>query len=233
MVKKIFLMFIASISFILLLSAPTFAGNGAPSGSHYNLNIIGMSKDKNADMTGSNGHVIFVNLDGNTKIMLCESGVGGACTDVDGFQVLDADGTDGVASFALPNPDPTNSGTTTYSVFARALGKPGGSSKTTTCATDPTTGETVCSVITLELKRTKGQSVFQNVSKYLLYIYVDLNGDGVLERYNLFNDKLQDYFWSYDNTGLRIAQFRFYPCATIVPDPTDPNGAQIDTACFK
>jgi len=25
---------------------------------------------------------------------------------------------------ALPNPDPTNSGTTTYSVWARALGKP-------------------------------------------------------------------------------------------------------------
>jgi hypothetical protein len=34
--------------------------------------------------------------------------------------VLDGNGTDGVAAFQLPNPDPTNSGTTTYSVWARA-----------------------------------------------------------------------------------------------------------------
>lgn len=28
-------------------------GNGAPCGPHYNLNIIGMSKDKNAEMIGT------------------------------------------------------------------------------------------------------------------------------------------------------------------------------------
>jgi hypothetical protein len=31
-------------------------GNGAPTGSHYNLNIIGVPKDKDADMTGNSGH---------------------------------------------------------------------------------------------------------------------------------------------------------------------------------
>ena len=46
------------------------------------------------------------------------------------FLVLDANGTDGEASFELPNPDPTGSGTTVYSVFARALGTPGGKSLT-------------------------------------------------------------------------------------------------------
>jgi hypothetical protein len=29
------------------------AGNGAPSGPHYNLDIIGVSKSKTADMVGS------------------------------------------------------------------------------------------------------------------------------------------------------------------------------------
>ncbi|MEK7133540.1 MAG: hypothetical protein AAB804_00550 [Patescibacteria group bacterium] len=216
-------------------------GNGAPSGAHYNLNIIGVPKGKTADMTGNSGHRIFVPLVGKTNIWLCESGVDAACAGVDGFQVLDANGTDGSASFALPNPDPDGDGTTVYSVFARALGKPGGSSVTTTCATGPGadgvlgTGddETLCSVISMELTRDKGKSTFDNVSKYLLYIYADVDGDGNLERVPLFGSQLEDYFWEYDNHGLKLAQLRFYECATIVPDASDPNGAQIDTACFQ
>jgi len=152
---------------------------------------------------------------------------------VSGFKVLDGNGTDGTASFALPNPDPDGDGTTVYSVFARALGKPGGSSRTTTCATDPTDGELVCSGIYMELTRDKGKSKFDNVSKYLLYIYADIDDDGDVERVALFSDKLKDYFWEYDNKGLRLAQLRFYECATIVPDPDDPDGAQIDTECFE
>src|SRR5213083_3736619 len=53
------------------LSATTVAaaqkamtGNGAPSGAHYNLNIIGVSKDKTATMTTGDGHRIFVQLNG-------------------------------------------------------------------------------------------------------------------------------------------------------------------------
>ena len=88
---------------------------------HYNLNIIGVPKAKTADMTGDSGHRIFVPLTGKVSISLKEGD----------FQVLDANGTDGKASFQLPNPDPDNDGTTLYSVYARALGKPGGSSATT------------------------------------------------------------------------------------------------------
>src|SRR5262245_53408362 len=49
---------------VVATAAPAFAqpGNGAPSGSHYNLNIIGTKKEKSGDMTGSNRHVIFVAL---------------------------------------------------------------------------------------------------------------------------------------------------------------------------
>lgn len=182
-------------------------GNGAPSGSHYTLNIIGVSQDKSSAMDGNNGSRIFVPLWGSTKINLS----------VGDFGVLDANGTDGVAAFQLPNPDPENDGVTEYSVYARALGTPGGSSTTTTCATDPVTGEEVCSTEQMVLVRSKGKSTFENVSRELLYVYVDLDGDGVTERYNLFNDRLEDYFWDYDNKGLKVAQLRFYE------QPTDVN----------
>jgi len=197
-------------------------GNGAPSGGHYTLNIIGVPRNKTADMTGDNGHRIFVPLFGNPRIMLSEGA---------DFGVLDANGTDGTAAFQLPNPDPDGDGVTVYSVFARALGTPGGNSLTTTCAIDPLDGSEVCSVITLTLERGKGKSSFENVSKYLLYIYADVNHDGVLDRVGLFDSSLQSYFWDYDNRGLKLAQLRFYDCSTTVPAATDPTGAQT-TACF-
>jgi hypothetical protein len=211
----------ATNTFVRPLSVQT--GNGAPSGGHYNLNIIGVSRNKTASMTGDDGHRIFVPLWGNPKIMLTEG---------PDFAVLDANGTDGEASFQLPNPDPDGTGTTVYSVFARALGTPGGKSLTTTCAIDPVDGSEVCSVTTLTLERSKGKSTFDNVSKYLLYIYADIDGDGVLDRVPLFDSSLTGYFWDYDNQGLKVAQLRFYECSTTVPVATDPNGPQT-TTCFQ
>jgi hypothetical protein len=166
-------------------AARSRTGNGGPSGAHYNLNIIGVSKAKSSDMSGNNGHRIFVPLAGRSKIMLAQGD----------FQVLDANGTDGEAAFQLPNPDPENDGVTEYSVFARALGKPGGSSTTTTCATDTVTGDDYCSIYSMVLVRDKGKSSFSNVSRELLYVYADLDGDGSVERYPLFDDAMEDYCW--------------------------------------
>lgn len=179
-------------------------GNGALSGSHYDLNIIGVSNPKNVNMSGGDGHRIFVAFSGSTKIGLTEGD----------FAVIDANGTDGTATFQLPNPDPDGDGVTSYSVYARALGTPGGSSTTTTCAIDPKTGETVCSNQTMVLVRSSGGSKFTNVSKALLYVTADVNGDGVIDHVPLFDDRLQDYFWQYDNNGLRLAQLRFYDVPT-------------------
>jgi hypothetical protein len=184
----------------------TTTGNGAPSGSHYNLNIIGVKDAKNVSFNGGDGHRIFVPLAGSTKILLNEGD----------FAVLDANGTDGSASFQLPNPDPENDGITEYSVYARALGTPGGSSKTTTCATDPTTGDLYCSVESMVLVRNSGGSKFSNVSKQLLYVYADIDGDGTIDRVPLFGDQLEDYYWQYDNNGLKVAQLRFYQVTTNV-----------------
>jgi hypothetical protein len=218
-------------------AAPAFADNGAPSGSHYNLNIIGVPHDKTADMTGTQGHTIFVALTGKSTIHLCESGADANCGS-GSYEVLDRNATDANgALLALPNPDVDGDGTTTYSVFARALGKPGGGAKITTCATqldDPTTplvdeSGVECSLLTLELKRDTGQSKFDNVTKYLLYIYADIDEDGDVERVPLFADGFENFLWGYDNNGLRLAQLRFYPCSSTVPSPTSPTGPTTST----
>jgi hypothetical protein len=216
--RKLFLVLLA----IGLLAAPTFAGTGnlAPSGAHYNLNIHGVSGDgKTAPMTNTDGHSIFVPLNGKATIWLKPG---------DDFQVLDANGTDqNGAAFQLPNPDPNNTGTTYYSVYARYLGKPNLTpTMMQTCATDPqitnpNTGlpEVVCSMSVLPMDNTKRPQKFDNVTKYLLYIYYDIDSDGTVERVPLFSSELSDYFWGYDNYGLKLAQLRFYWIPTTVPDP--------------
>lgn len=211
--KKITCFLILLLILSTLMPGFAGAGNGAPTGAHFNLNIIGVSNDKSESMDSGSGHVIFVPLVGTSKIMLTEGEYG----------VIDKNGTDGSASFMLPNPDPDNNGVTEYSVFARALGKPGGASEMTTGATyiDPDTGEelVIMSIISAEFNRSNGKQTFVNVSKELLYIYADYDFDGDLDRVNLFNSALEDYFWKYDNNGLKVLQLRFYPIPTEVPDP--------------
>jgi hypothetical protein len=109
---------------------------------------------------------------------------------------------------------------TAYSVFARALAKPGGQAIITTCATDEQTGETVCSTESVLLVRATGKSLWQNVTKELTSIVTfcteDLNfgvancdaGDSI--RISLFAGDLEEWFWKYQNNGLRLAQIRFY-----------------------
>ncbi len=138
--KKLIAIALAVVLVLTLGSAVALAGNGLPdeaTGKHYNLNIIGVKNPKTADMDGSNGHVIFVNLSGHTKIELMEAPEG------ESFKVLDANGTDGPAVFQLPDPgldpynvaDPGEADTISdYSVFVRPLGKPGGWATITTCA---------------------------------------------------------------------------------------------------
>lgn len=208
-----------SINMTALVSGASTSttGNGAPSGTHYTLNIIGVPKTKTADMTGDNGRRIFVPENGKTKINLTEGD----------YQVLDANGTDGTAAFQLPNPDPDANGTTSYSVYVRALGKPGGYANMQTCYTD-TTG-TWCAVdftggvSQITVSRTKGKSTFTNVSKDLLYVDYCTSWDLTdptnpvclsVTQVPLFSQDAS-YFWDYDNNGLKLAQFRFYEVPTV------------------
>ena len=195
--------------------APSLAtattGNGAPSGAHYTLNIIGVAKAKNPDMSGG-GNVIFVALGTKsgapvtTKIMLEQSAAAGE------FAVLDKNGTDGEAKFSLPAPG-------TYTVWARALGTPGGQAKITTCVTDVTgtiADGDICSTLNEVFVRGTGKSSFRNVTTALTTITLDAvaDADAVTAcggtTVGLFDPCLQGYFWQYDNNGLKLLQVRFY-----------------------
>lgn len=189
---------------LLISSSAIAAGAGNTGGGCYNLQIIAQ-KEKTVDMTGTSGHSLFILMNGRTKILLQEGD----------FSVLDRNGTDGTAAFRLPNPDPTNSGTTVYSVFARVVGKPGSRIDMATCAFDAA-GELFCSGDTLSLSRIAGTSKFQNVSQQLLYIYQDIDGDGTIDRVPLFDSRLQDYFWQVDSQGRSHLQLRFCPMSTVV-----------------
>jgi hypothetical protein len=205
-------------------------GNGAPSGAHYTLNLIGVPKDKSAEFSGGNGRRIFVDLGrsgtSNTRINL---GPGE-------FAVIDANGTDGTAAFQLPNPDPDGDGTTLYSVYLRVLGKPGGKGTLQSCYEDDL--GTWCAadfdggVAPLPLERTKGGAPkFTNVSKDLLYVDYclawDAGPDTVpgteddvctdVDQIGLFSDELLSYYWSFDNQGLKLVQLRFYEVPTDTP----------------
>ncbi|PYQ52086.1 MAG: hypothetical protein DMF78_11870 [Acidobacteria bacterium] len=197
----------------MALATPAQAGNGAPSGPHYNLNIIGVSKGKTSPMTSSDRHTIFVALGtkddsvesriylGEGDFQVCDGNAFDTATSCNGTRIASQG-----AAFQLPSP----AGTTSYEIFARGLGKPGGQTTMTTCATDPLTLEVVCSTENVVLVRNTGKPTFKNVTSELTTIVADINGDGILERIALFSGGLQDFFWQYDNQQLRLAQLRFY-----------------------
>jgi hypothetical protein len=181
-------------------------GNGAPSGAHYNLNIIGMDRDSDADGTNGSGHRIFVPLYGNAKIMLTEGD----------FEVLDYNGLDGEAAFALPAADADCDGESDYSAYVRGLGR--GSSTIETCFTDKVTGDLMCSGTEVTVIEGGKRPRFTNISKSLLTVLWDVDDDGMLERTPLFGDDNYGYAWDYNNDGLRLAQFRFYDEFTLLDD---------------
>ena len=244
-------------------------GNGYPMPSFdYKLNIIGVPKDKSADMDNNNGRRIFVQLysdnevtnpgrknnqlKGNdqNKIYLCNSTNGendynkdDRCNDWNtanpdkDFGVIDANATDANgALFALPDPcadaDPTTACDPTYMIWARARAG-SGSATITTCAEetlDDPEYDIWCgdNGVTLS-KQTSFKAV--NVTSNLLYmtIYVDPDLDEELsvclggaaddplvdqpeEDFDvyLFDNCFENYFWNYDNNGLKNVELRFY-----------------------
>jgi hypothetical protein len=180
-------------------------------------------------MTSSDRHTIFVALGSKnsaaviSKIYLtpgdfqvCDGNAFDAAYDCAGTQVQSQG-----AVFQLPcntnvPADITCAvGTTSasYTVWGRALGKPGGSTTVTTCATiDPTTGEVVCSTEnTLDVfTRKSGKQTFTNVTSELTSAIVSLDGGLTYQRVALFSGGLQDFYWQYANKGLRLLQLRFY-----------------------
>lgn len=220
---KRFLVLAAALATAALVAVPNIAsagqsstGNGAPSGPHFDLNIHGVANGQG--FNGNNQNNIFVPLYGKCNIDLQQA----ATFD---FQVLQPDCVNNPpAQFELPAPcaiNPTNglcsSTDTIYSVYARVLSKPGGQSTTTPCFTD-TSGSTFCSTNSYVAVRGTGQSKFTNQTSNLLFITQCNNGTSTTVP--IFSNPLFQYFWQYDNQGLRLAQLRFYQVPSPVPATT-------------
>jgi len=195
------LLFALGASMLTILAAPveqSFAGtgNGAPSGPHYNLNIIGQKSTNCPQTEGGGGNVIFVALKGRSNIYLKNGTT---------FQVLDNNAcSDNSALFQLPGPG-------TYTVWARVEGTPGGNGNLTTCATDPATGLPICSTgNTLTIGTRDHKNKFQDVTSQLTTLCYIPAGTTTLTCVNIFDPTFQNYFWSYDNNGNKVLQLRFY-----------------------
>jgi hypothetical protein len=205
---------------IIAVVAGVFPGHAPaqdmPNGRHYNLNIIAVPPNNRPPDSNpsSNRHTIIAPLNtqrGNVdcRILLTNGG-----TTFD-FQVVDGFCLDGDASFVLPDPDPDNTGIAEYQVWLALAGKPGGGANLTTCKVDPVTNEDVCSLentITISGNRDPGKPKWVNVTKQLLTLCLDTDGDSICDtREFLFDDSTIQYLWQYDNFGNRIAKLRFYP----------------------
>lgn len=228
------------------LDAAFAKGNGYPQGAHdYQLNIIGVPKDKTAAMDDNNGRRIFVQLNGGETV----TNPGGkwkpgqSWDDLDkvnkillqpgDFQVLDANATDSDgALFQLPDPcddaDPATECTPGYTVYARALGTPGGSATITTCADEEGDGfdgsdDVWCGLNGVTIERKKGKSTAYEVTENLLKMTITVDdsldpelaaclgvtGIDTVDVW-LFDNCFENYFWNYDNNGLKLLQLRFY-----------------------
>ena len=202
------------------LSIPGLAqtGNGAPKGAHFELNIIGVSNPKTQPLTNSDRHTIFVGLgtknDGViTNIYLtqgpfavCDGNGFDPATDCNGNPIFGANSPGAVFQLPCDMATDTCPGgySQAYTIWARALGTPGGHASVTTCATD-LTNTVVCSTTSVLLVRGSGQQKFKNVTKELTTINTT---PGTV---SLFQTGFENFFWSFDNNGLRLAQVRFYP----------------------
>ena len=208
-----------------LVALPAVAGNGAPSGSHYSLNIIGVEHPKTQDMTGSDRHTIFVGL-GKTGTVtsyiylrqgafkVCDGNAFDTAWSCQGTQV----GTRNGAVFQLPSnysgcpsdpDDPCWDAPTTYEIWLRGLGSPSGSAEMTTCREAKSDGSLECSTETVDIYR---DTKFRNETKKLTTVCLSTDADPACEvREGIFANNLYEYLWEYANSGLRLAQLRFYP----------------------
>src|SRR5260370_4639045 len=141
-------------------SIPGFAltGNGAPSGPHYGLNTIGVTNAKNAPLTGSDRHTIFVPLNTpandpvpGTDIFLtqgpftvCDGNAFDAAYDCNGIQIAKQGAVfqlpcnTNIATATATTLVPCSTGdTATYSLWTTATLTPAGSGTLSTPPTDP------------------------------------------------------------------------------------------------
>ena len=207
-----------------LFSVPTFAakGNGLPSvdmSGSFLINIHAVDKCPTSGFDGSNRHTIVVqglteadfdeavaahgnnlpDLSDKNDILLTKS------DSADSFQVMDGNACDDdEALLALP---PLVA--TTYEVFLKMVGKPGGKANPVLCAkdmyTEEFTEEYYCNTGTVHV-RERGGNKYVDVTNELLQMLTDDFTDTYV-----FKDPDGAYFWDFSATKGAKAQVRFVP----------------------
>ena len=206
-------------------------------GKHYTLNFIGVPHDKINPMQyedGSNRNTIFVPLNGNGEVSR-KVKIYYTTTEANQFAVLDANATDDeVAVIEVPHQYCADYETgceelVSFAVFAVGLGKPNG--KTFVDANcqleDVNNGD--CADFLLMNSFTIGRTsngknkpkVTDITDVFRATGCIDLDYEmypgctsGDIEFSNLwiFNiEQLGEYYWDYNNQGLKLMQTRFYP----------------------
>jgi len=163
---------------------PAFAGNGSPSGHHFNINIIGVPNQKNTNFNGGDGSRIFILRTGTTSFYV----QGGTS-----FAILDHDGTDGsVGSQSSPGltfPYDTATLTWRVAIYVRLLGPTDSSIRWTSSYFD---GSSWILFAQFTLKREKPSKFSLKTSELLI-------------------DGYQDILWQLDQkTNFRLLQMRIY-----------------------
>ncbi len=234
------LVFVVAVAMQAMAKKPTdesgnYKGNQAPSGSHYNLNIIGVphSKAGSDDMVGTKRHTIFVPLNttegANAKIYLIpttsanmEKGQYFTVCDGNGFdQAYDCAGNQVTgagngATFMLPCNSiyelsqsimcDEEDAQLAYEVWVRELGTPSGGGYLKLCGPYETEPGNYCNTgDNIVTLLRKNPPKFVNVTHKLTVLYSTAGPKA------LFAGDNEGWYWDYDNNGLKLAQLRFYP----------------------
>ena len=194
-------------------------GNGAETGKHFHVNIIGVQNPKNFDPDNyhdNNGKVIFVGLSKTGKVTSEIHLVKG-----DRFEILDHIGTDADgATIMLKDPYPgdlTNSDgevvpdTAVYTIYGRLLGNPNGHVDMTTTIKEG--GNTWVSLDTVSFPDpAKPRTKFKDVTLGLTTILYDFDLTDEIgpKRYSIFGKSGWEAWWQYDCDDGKLLQLRIY-----------------------
>lgn len=213
-----------------------FAGNGFPKGKGiqpiFRFKMLGrdLARKEVWDFDPNGQNSIAVALEGQTKILLEDSGSSSDCSDCpDDFCIPDPNGTDGEATLCMIDPfpiyenpcidgdEPSCDEKAVFRIFARIRGK--GNMSITTCV--DVDGSDWCDVGGVELNTRKAT----DISQKLLTLCYDGAGIGLFDEICVDKDDStqilacndpkaveteEQYFWDVDNDGVRNAEFRFY-----------------------
>jgi len=239
--NKILLITACSLASLFSLSAHAGAfNNNVLVGKHWQVNFIGVSRDKAVDLRDSSRRTIFVPLytdSGDVERKVKIKYIPGP-----EFKVLDGNATDdNLAVIQVPYEycDDYDAGCLdllAFDVYGISLGKPNGSALVTAecdytaTVVDPDGTEGLECEDTLlmgsfDMTRTKGKPKVKDITDIfraegcLDMAEVDGSFDGVCETGDLefrnlwiFNiEELESYMWDYENKGLKLMQVRFYP----------------------